>query len=1185
MVLAWFGQPDEDEHPQPEVPPQPTQPGYGGEPDPIADQPIGPPGFQARESTNSTNDVGPTSFGYQQLVENYQPGTDQFPPHQMGFYPEDNPLNQPGVYNPLIDQTRHDQTTASAFDYAPGQSDQPGFNWQQLGQWQQPDRSPWNPWHGGGQPQPDQPAWEPPPGWGSGGGILGGGIGGGALSGLANAAQSVMSLPPQVGEIPGVTPFIQNEVRPAVAHGLDIAERGGFNPIGIAANQLGAPDILTGGLATQLPEGFRDFRNQQIAGLIPSTGGEAGLLALPFAGKIGEATRGLFPEADLADRSFFAGAPGYQGGWNTDFQAAANAERTAPSLAADSTHPAYQAGVQDALRGYSAQPPVSAGGELGTGVIGDQAMVNDLYRTGHASITGAQSQMPPSLAEPAYQPQAPAQPAWASMEPPRPTTPPFDSEPFQRQAFNQTADEAISAAPALPDPNALTPAQIQANMAVPQPGYASPVGGGGSVPPPQSVSNLSPAAGNGPGMQQFGAQGAGGPPSGGVPPTGGTGVPTPPSGPPSQNALQQLGRMVKEAAYFPFGGDIGTPLRQDIGSTLNPLKIGQTVEVGKLASRMSTSPAEAASVMDELRNLPLTKAMEARGVHINLPDITGSGPVSGRETMVSQLGNAIPGYGATQRANGGWVAARRALEFEDFLERNPRVSGAQAQTAANYFERFTGRGDFGPMNEAASKLGPLFTSLRYSASLPQSASYLLPWTRLADGSMEIFGPVWQQAVKDHAGFIASGLAALKLADEAGAKVDWSKGQIGIGNTHVSLWGGAQRYINLVANLMNDQKPPIFGENSRGQYGGSVAEFIRNQGGPILGMGAAGAKAAGVNGKGIDFIRPDYWDKGVLGKGTWEDKVAQYVVPLWMQDVAQAVQNAAKGNETTAGAIAAPLSFFGAGVQSYPQSKSSMGQEALDDPAKLSAAFPNSPSIQGALKGKDWAELLPTEKSALVKTLDPELRQQIEAQSRQNNPAIAAHGDALDALKQSRTTTENQLLDSLNSGKMTGYNVRDAMKAANETYYTAKSKLDADPAFQKELASIKSGSSPSLAQQALDNYFIIQNRTADDPARQRAEEAKYLQFVHSQDPQLADRIVTAIQGEPKTGLEKLYADAKPILAQAFDPSKSPADRTAERKANPVEDAILNYLGYERNLLTPEAARLVEQMRRQGVPSAR
>ncbi len=170
--------------------------------------------------------------------------------------------------------------------------------------------------------------------------------------------------------------------------------------------------------------------------------------------------------------------------------------------------------------------------------------------------------------------------------------------------------------------------------------------------------------------------------------------------------------------------------------------------------------------------------------------------------------------------------------------------------------------------------------------------------------------------------------------------------------------------------------------------------------------------------------------------------------------------------------------------------------------------------------KGYQDLLPNEKQAVKAVLDPSEAKRLDDQNRQQNPAIAAHGDAVDALIQRKTQAEDRILDLYNQGQLDKSHTVNAMRAVQKDYFASKDKADADPAYQKELAVFK-GQDKNDAQKALDAYYQIGQHYTDRSQRQQ-EQTKYIQWLQAKDPSLASRIVVAIQPRNQTKLEQMYA---------------------------------------------------------------
>lgn len=192
---------------------------------------------------------------------------------------------------------------------------------------------------------------------------------------------------------------------------------------------------------------------------------------------------------------------------------------------------------------------------------------------------------------------------------------------------------------------------------------------------------------------------------------------------------------------------------------------------------------------------------------------------------------------------------------------------------------------------------------------------------------------------------------------------------------------------------------------------------------------------------------------------------------------------------------------------------------------IQKAFPDSPMAQKVLQGKDWSEFLPNEKAqitSVLKTDNPKLADQIHEQSAKQYPASTTHSDTIATLQDRKSQAEDALLDRYNSGKMDLPHLKNAYQVVERDYYAQKTKADSDPSYKKEVDSFKAkGIDPILAQRTVDAYYAI-GQHYDDKTTRQAEQAKYIAAVNAKDPELAARLVGAIQPRNQTELEKMYA---------------------------------------------------------------
>jgi len=240
-----------------------------------------------------------------------------------------------------------------------------------------------------------------------------------------------------------------------------------------------------------------------------------------------------------------------------------------------------------------------------------------------------------------------------------------------------------------------------------------------------------------------------------------------------------------------------------------------------------------------------------------------------------------------------------------------------------------------------------------------------------------------------------------------------------------------------------------------------------------------------------------------------DQWINFVAPFW----ADSIYNGAKAFGLGGGLRGLP-SFLGGSVSTYQNSVAGQAHFDATNPEHLQQAFPNAPVMQGILQGKQWSELLPNEKSAITKTLDPKVVSEIKAEERQQNPAFAQHSDAVDYLTQKKNAAENELLDRYNAGTLDGPHTANLLQAVRADYFSSKNAVDNDPAYKAEVAKLPANN--NSAQAALDGYFQIPDKAGRD---------QYIQWLASQNPQLAARIATAVQPQNQTKLELMYANGE------------------------------------------------------------
>ena len=665
---------------------------------------------------------------------------------------------------------------------------------------------------------------------------------------------------------------------------------------------------------------------------------------------------------------------------------------------------------------------------------------------------------------------------------------------------------------------------------------------------------------------------------------------------------------MREASYIPMMGDIGGGARQAGPLTLNIANAKHIPDIASDIARSSTDVGNTRAVDDLLDMLASRTAKFDRPIDLHLASWNTS-DIANREVMGSAGLGRIPLVGApfnvTGRMNTMAINSPRIRNYVEFLDNHPNLSWAQAQTGADLFERLSGRGKLGTewFDKAfADKAGSLFTSLRYPLGIVESHGYLLPWTRLADGSMEIGGPVWREAVKQHAGFYGTTATVLGAATAAGLNVDWKKGEISDGVLHVPLWGGAAPIFTMIHQLATGEKnnvpyPSILGVNNEGQLQGTVAEYVRNRLSPLLGIGFAGAKLTGLDEKlgvtnEMQFLRPDYWDKGMFGLASSEGKILDQALnvltPLWIQEVVNAYKTAEDTNRNpiTNALITAATGFLGFNTSNYG------GQAERERSAARNDVIFHQPREQ--VFGPDlnrvippntpYAQLGSREKELVNAQMSPaELKAFREQAIKDGNKGELVQQQR-EEVKASYKPSFDKLDQALKAGTMTPYQVRAAASALERHMYD---RIDAIKYPEKD----SSGNyTPPAIQQAESGYralFDKAPKTEDgkpDYDALKNLQTNYLAAVaKSQGSDFAARLAYNVlpRVTPTDSPIQQFYD-RPEMKQAVAAYNADGvNKTAYRIENPQANALLYAGGYVRTLDTPDA---VEAYKRysNGVP---
>lgn len=318
--------------------------------------------------------------------------------------------------------------------------------------------------------------------------------------------------------------------------------------------------------------------------------------------------------------------------------------------------------------------------------------------------------------------------------------------------------------------------------------------------------------------------------------------------------------------------------------------------------RMS-SEKEFEAMQKEIAQRPSYELMKKGG--LDLMDLH-SLPSEREEAFMSQWAERLPGVRHSSRAYIGYLNRLRADMFDDlttkFVRQGIPLDDKLLRDTARYINTATGRGNLGSFSQAATILSNILFSPRLLASrinLLNPAFYI-----------SLSAPVRKEAIKDLLSFTGAAASVLGLASMVpGVSIsmdttssDFAK--IKIGNTRLDVLGGFQQYIKLGFQLAKGEKTNSRGEkvkfNDPKKYAGTtyataILDFFRSKLSPSAGYAVDAAHGKNMVGEPFDF-KSDTLEK---------------FIPLWMQDVYDAVQEHGK-----VGALAGIPAIVGVGVQTY-----------------------------------------------------------------------------------------------------------------------------------------------------------------------------------------------------------------------------------------------------------------------------
>lgn len=300
------------------------------------------------------------------------------------------------------------------------------------------------------------------------------------------------------------------------------------------------------------------------------------------------------------------------------------------------------------------------------------------------------------------------------------------------------------------------------------------------------------------------------------------------------------------------------------------------------------------------------------------------------EVFMSSLSEKIPLIGKTivKGSERSYTALLNKIRsdmfdyFADSMEARGLTyenSPKQYDAMAEYINNATGRSDFGEtLNRVAPILNSVFFSPRLIASRVNMLTYWMQprfWKTLPREARIDY-------VRNWISLLAVGGTLMAVAKMGGADVEDDPrssdfGKIKSGNTRWDIWGGAQPYVRVVAQVATGQRKStntgkmydlngddIFGETKAGV----VTDFFRNKLAPV--PGAAVDILSGRTGVGDKIMYQ--WG----GAGEKEISLDQYVKQRLLPMTITGVQEAMKDQGIKALLTVGIPSTFGVGTQTY-----------------------------------------------------------------------------------------------------------------------------------------------------------------------------------------------------------------------------------------------------------------------------
>jgi len=351
---------------------------------------------------------------------------------------------------------------------------------------------------------------------------------------------------------------------------------------------------------------------------------------------------------------------------------------------------------------------------------------------------------------------------------------------------------------------------------------------------------------------------------------------------------------------------------------------------------------------------------------------------TGAESFSSRLAKKIPGVQRSERAfsAGGNLIRMNKLKQIAKNRAGKITTDKQWKDIGHVINLLTGEGD----PKTFGRFGPILNAAFFAPRLTEAR---------VRAFTDLFNPNLSWAARKilayHVGsFVGINLGLLGLMSTVpGVEVERDYrstdfGKIKIGNTRLDFWGGYLPIARLITRLASGEVKTQSGRVIPADRKDTIMTFLQSKLGPVPAYA-------------LDLIRGQtfYGDSVGLDATSTLEQFYHRLTPFFFQDLVDAIHY--QGLST--GFATAPLGFFGAGVQTYPESK---GTQVLK--------YKNDLAMQ--VLGQSWDELGP-EVQKYMKQEFPE----IELKERQST-FDRTNFDFLSKIAQQREQSQKRIYSAL-----------------------------------------------------------------------------------------------------------------------------------------------------------------------------